>query len=419
MPSISPPACTSGPLFTPADHNIGHQSAQTRARLLNNLGDIRAFIATHLCDITVTHLDPKRQQESALNAIDHFITRCNLPPTAYHEAALLINQKPLEEFAHALADPAIPHETKVLACRKLTEGLGVCAFGETDNICMATATLTHPGFKGIWQLQRSSLIEQSLKQLVCEEFKNLRHAKDNESMEIHDVQAVKNALPSEWGQTRIEDPHASAAIGSSLGLMAHELLSRCASPEAVARALAEQVADLVTQELGDGVRTGCALQSGAWNSLQKSLTTLTGQDIPAEQLLNFSEDYSQVTLKTLDQLLEVILQAAVTQGLAPAHYTDTPAKYPPVSTFEEAYAAVKHLRQSTSLNEAVKEQSKAKFPAGEIRHSLFASAAMIVAGDPANRKRKADQDRTSDANGTPLKRTHFDITANASEKKSR
>lgn len=175
---------------------------------------------------------------------------------------LYLNQtrEHLEEIHTHLGNQKLDRDIKLGAVMELARGLGVCKEGVALNILacaktLNTKSLPHP-LHGLYKTARDELINQHLLTAV-----RLSHATPvhsdaqtgqptsyreserplHKAMEIHEVQALRNALSGELGLQYIPDKYINPHYEKAIGAIAKSHIPQLITTHAVATRVADEV----------------------------------------------------------------------------------------------------------------------------------------------------------------------------------
>ncbi|HEX4842995.1 MAG TPA: hypothetical protein VFV57_04940 [Limnobacter sp.] len=180
----------------------------------------------------------------------------------------------LQTIAQAVSNPALNRVDTLAELVELSHGLGVCKEGVALNIMECAGQLhrkTLPNkLHAVFQQSREELLQQLLLRAVRTSHASVsppeaaraasRHGtltglQESESLtmkslEIHDVQALRNALSDTLGLEYVADRHISRKYESEIGQIARAVIPALLTPRAVARVMAEKIHQR-TQQLLD------------------------------------------------------------------------------------------------------------------------------------------------------------------------
>jgi hypothetical protein len=296
------------PLFRDMKSNP-KQRAPYIEQLNGSIGAIKQFITEHAQN--------SPSKTSALKNLELYaVNRINCSGSDLKAITLNNHRSNLNLFVEALQNPSIPLDKKISAATGLAQGLGVCHEGENLNIYEQTAALhsKQTGLSNKILEAKNALIDQNLLQLVRHEAAEFMHPRQAQALEIHQVQALKNHLADQWGLVAMEDKHASATYQQQAGKMAQALLEQTVTPAAVAQLLAQQLRETIVN-LRQGIDTGIDASTLDYDVLKQHMELEFGNNIALADCLDTSDDYSSVTVKTEQELTELVLESFKTLGL--------------------------------------------------------------------------------------------------------
>lgn len=259
--------------------------------------------------------------EAALKGLDAFESgkiNCCAPSRAM--VTFGANRQNLARFMALLNDNSIPMDVRCGAAVELFGSLGTCPEGEALRIEEQTAKLGNYG-KGLgtrYKETKEQLIDQALTQLVRQEYS---WQSNIDELEIHHVNALKNLHSGEWGLKYREDRYSRSMVQEQCGAMAKTLVDATVTHHKVSRVLAEQIRDVCMGNLGvpdgfadDGGPT-FNYQQGKVDLLDSCLKAEFGDSIQLHDLLEFSDDYTEVTLKGSDDIQRTVLEKMQKEGV--------------------------------------------------------------------------------------------------------
>lgn len=285
------------------------QRAPYIQQLNNSVGAIKQFIAEHAQTSSSKTLALKNLELYALN-------RVNCSGSDLKAITLNSHRNNLNLFAEALQNTSIPQDKKITAAIELAKGLGVCHDGENLNIYEQTTAL-RGGQTGLTQKiteAKDALINQRLLQLVRHEAAEFMNPVQAKSLEIHQVQALKNHLADQWGLVAVEDKHASASYQQQAGKMAEALLEKTVTPAALAQVIAQNLRESIVN-LRQGIDTGIDANTLDYDVLKQQIELEFGSNLALADCLDTSDDYTSVTVKTEQELTELVLESFKDLGL--------------------------------------------------------------------------------------------------------
>ena len=180
----------------------------------------------------------------------------------------------LQTIAEVLQNPAISLNDKLPELVELTHGLGVCREGVALNI-MECARQMHQKalpnkLHAVYKQSRNELIHQLLLRAVRTSHAGAQADSANqtdskpglltamrenksltiESIEIHDVQALKNALGETLGLDYVADRHISRKYEAEVGAIARQVIPGLITTHSVASLMAEKIHERTKQIIG-------------------------------------------------------------------------------------------------------------------------------------------------------------------------
>ncbi|HEX4879433.1 MAG TPA: hypothetical protein VFV39_06285 [Limnobacter sp.] len=201
----------------------------------------------------------------------------------------------LQTIANALQNPAINEVDKLPELIELSHGLGVCKEGVAINIIECARQLHQKGqpnkLHALYQQTRATLIDQLLLQAVRSSHASQADHPMVKSFEIHDVQALRNALSESLGLARLQDKHISKQYETTVGAIAKAVIPSLVTRHAVATLMAEKIHARATQILGNqsagvdaliGLET--ALKDELGVGLDVVLDPITLEPMPKDQI---------------------------------------------------------------------------------------------------------------------------------------
>lgn len=377
------------PLFRELKSNSKQRLPYTH-QLNSSVEAIKTFIVQHAQN------SPSKAQ--ALKNLELYaLNRVNCSGSDLKTITLNSHRTNLNVFVEALHNPSIDHDKKLMAALELSKGLGVCPEGENLNI-YEQSTALHSGQNGLTNkilTAKNTLIDQQLLQLVRHEAALFMPPRQAQALEIHQVQALKNHLATQWGLPSVADKHASATYQQQAGKMAEVLLEKTVTPTAVARLVAQHLHSTITTNR-QGIEQGIDANTLDYDGLKQLVELEYGNDIPLADCLDTSDDYSTVTVKSEDELTELVLNAfkalclidknadvtALAQKDAPpqfhellpsleehrdmraVHHTWTPPK-----VAARQLMALAHLSSSFGLSQKTQQDDEKKRRENQARHS--------------------------------------------------
>lgn len=298
-------------------------TADTLPNLLKNprqrapyLAEISASL-TKISTYMGEHLAPGLERKNALEALDHF-GRQRLNPNNLSLITLNQNRSNLQQLAQALSNPDVPANKKLNACIQLAQGLGVCAEGECLNIAEATAMLTNSeqGLAGHIVQAKNQLIDQHLLEAVRASHNNSQ-SDVVKSLEIHDVQCLKNAVAHEWGLASVADRHMSSTYQARMAPAVSATLQELITPRALAEVVADKLEQALVEQTQGNLKTGMPSANLLTDPLEKAIQAEFGQQIELSSCLALSDDYATVTLAPRVEIVAHLMQGFQAVGLLP------------------------------------------------------------------------------------------------------
>lgn len=244
----------------------------------------------------------------------------------------------LQDIQQQLGNDQIDLESRLGAVLELVQGLDVCKEGVALNILACAKNLNartqgHP-LVGRYKSARDELINQYLLQAVRASHATPVFAKENEkglpigyeeskrplhqSMEIHDVQALRNALSKELGLEYLQDRYINPNYGNAIGSIAKSQIPQLVTTHAVASRLAD---DLLNWMRGTGLLTEQVLSVDGHSdkhlvvdvsgSHYKDLTTSLHNEMGVEAALLFDspdDDFTKLALVSHDVLTNRLVE---------------------------------------------------------------------------------------------------------------
>lgn len=244
----------------------------------------------------------------------------------------------LQDIHKQLGNEKIDLESRLGAALELVQGLDVCNEGVALNIQACAKNLNvrtqgHP-LAGLYQSAREELINQHLLKAVRTSHSTPVFAKQNEgdqpigykeskhplhqSMEIHDVQALRNALSKELGlqyqHDRYINPHYEKAIGS----IAQSQIPQLITTHAVACHVADELLNwmrgtglLSEQVLSVDGTSGAHQVVDITGNQYKDLTTSLQNEMGVDAALLFDspdEDFTKLALVSHETLTSRLVE---------------------------------------------------------------------------------------------------------------
>lgn len=218
------------------------------------------------------------------------------------------NRELMGALAELLGDARIPLSKRVDTAIEAVSGLGCCAEGESLRLHEAVQSLRMHNQTLAHRLNhlREQRIDQCLRPLV-EHFYGDLHVYDN--IEIHCVNALKNAHAHAWGLPRKLDRHANPAVVQDCGQLAYQLVNESASAHQVASDLADQILQLCRNAMDAETAADQPhpYNADVINRLAEALQAEFGPHLHLHDVLTPAEDYSTFTLQSPTQLTEHLL----------------------------------------------------------------------------------------------------------------
>ena len=199
------------------------------------------------------------------------------------------------------------------ALLELGKGLDVCKEGVALNIAACAKTLRtslegNP-LKGLYSAARDTLINQHLLQAVRLSHKNQQN-KVQTSLEIHEVQALRNALADKLGLEEVSDRHISQNYQKVVGAIANDAIPSLITTHAVASRVADELLNHLRATglvKGDWADAKVNVEGEAYQVLCASLKQDLGID-PNLLLEADDNDYSHMKVATQAELAERLVQ---------------------------------------------------------------------------------------------------------------
>lgn len=311
--------------------------------------------------------------ESALKGLDAFErskVNCAFPLRAM--VTFGVNRQNLARFVSLLNEDSIPMSVRCAAAVELFGSLGTCPEGEALRIEEQTAKLGNFG-KGLstrYSETKEQLIDQALGQLVRQEYS---WQTNFDQLEIHHVNALKNMHASEWGLQYREDRYSRTMVQDQCGGMAKALVDATVTPNKVSAVLSEQIRDVCMANLGvpdcfseDGRPTFTYRQSQI-DLLDAGLKAEFGDNINLNDLLEFSDDYSAVSLKGTKDIQALVLGKMQKEGVLK---TDVPVSRLTEDETVQVADALRHINKQFAAAGTVSPARKYSQSVTEI--SLYA-----------------------------------------------
>lgn len=308
LPSVNP---TGKPWSEFTQSKIAHQPYVQQ--LNESIKSVREFIQQHAAH--------GPQTQKALGKIQDFAaTKINCRPASLTPLMVNENRRNLWLIAQQLQNESIPLAQRIGLALTLAEGLDVCAEGVSLNILSCASELINQqqGLAGLIIHIKNQLIDQQLLQLVRYIDNKQLSPGQAKALEIHHVQALKNHVANQWGLTVVSDRYATETYQQQVGPMAALLLEKTITPAALAYLVADQIGEKLTEFTSENLKTGMACGELKTEPLRRLMQAEFGANIDLQHCLQFSDDYSTVTLQSRRALASHAIEAFQRIGLLPA-----------------------------------------------------------------------------------------------------
>jgi hypothetical protein len=308
-----------------------------------------------------------------------------------------LNRQNLGRFVALLQDASIPMEVRTGAAVELFGSLGTCPEGEGLRIEEQTAKLSHYG-KGLstrYREIKEQLIDQALTQLVGQEYSWQSNYKQ---LEIHHVNALKNLHSAEWGVNYREDRYSKGMVQIQCGEMAKTLVDKTVTPNSVSSLLTDQIREVCVGNLGapdsfaeDGLPT-FTYQKGHVDQLDAGLKAEFGDSINLNDLLKFSEDYSEITLKSSEAIQHTLLALMQREGVVKADVPTSKLMGEETPSVADALRNMNHHFTSTGTLSLAKRYAQTIGNGHSFGHFMTGMNAAMGA-DGTDKRRKDEEEK--------------------------
>lgn len=386
---------------------------------MRNGAEVAAF-KTELKQIVAMGRDFIRQNaatgssmKAALNGLEAFeSSKVDCFSASRAQVTFGINRQNLARFVGLLHDTSIPMDVRVGAAVELFGSLGTCPEGEALRIEEQTAKLGNFG-KGLstrYKETKEQLINQALSQLVTQEYS---WQPNFNKLEIHHVNALRNLHAGAWGLRYHEDRYSRRMVQDQCGSMAKELVDATVTPGKISGLLTDQIRDVCMSNLGvpdsfndEGLPTFKYKQDKI-DLLDSGLKAEFGDSINLNDLLEFSDDYTEVTLKDPRDIQRIVLSKMQGEGVVPRNTPVTKLIEQHTPTVDDALRDIKHQYTSTGTStpaQIYRQSVAANSGAGSTTNIANALVS------PADKRREEEREKQIAANsssgrGAPLSET--------------
>ncbi len=350
-----------------------------------------------------------RSMESALNGLAAFENgKVNCSSSSRALTTFGLNRQNLARFVKLLGDESIPMDVRSGAAVELFGSLGTCPEGEGLRIEEQTAKLGNYG-KGLstrYKETKEQLIDQALTQLVSQEYS---WQNNYNKLEIHHVNALKNMHSAEWGVNYREDRYSKGMVQDQCGDMAKTLINTTVTPNRVSTLLTDQIRDVCMGNLGvpdtfaeDG-RPTFKYQKDKVDQLDAGLKAEFGESINLNDVLDFSDDYSEVTLKASVDIQRTVLAHMQKEGVVKADVPISKLMEEETPSVADALRNINHHFTSTGTMSPAKRYAQTVVHGHSFGHFL---GGMNAANGPDARRKDEEEKRLrafhggSDARGS-------------------
>jgi hypothetical protein len=329
---------------------------------------------------------------------------------------LYLNQtrQHLEQISQQLGNDSIDPEVRLGAALELTTGLNVCKEGVALNILACAKNLNsktqgHP-LRSMYQAARDELINQHLLTAV-----RMSHAHPvfsptqttqltgyqesnsatHQMLEIHEVQALRNALSKDLGLEYLSDRHISPNYEKVMGSIAKTHIPQLVTTHAVASRVAD---DLLNHVQNTGLLTEEVLSVNEKSDLHqvvdisgsqyKDLVTTLQNELGIDPILLFDvpdEDFNKLALVSHSTLTSRLVEWIASERDKPGSPMEGLGEtcHQPVSR-AEINEAMKHFLD-TSMQAGDKQMALDIYRSDSNRHLLMSN---LQPENPDNKKKK-------------------------------
>ena len=282
----------------------------------------------------------------------------------------------LGEIAKVLQNNNVPDDDKFPALEELSSRLDVCREGTALNILECATQLyfkSQPNkFHAAYQQAREELINTHLLSAVrASHAKNwssheieeidlgkrfagsLEKYKENKSdtfksVEIHEVQSLKNALSNELGLDYLADRHISLNYEKQVGDIAKQHIPKLITTHAVGQLLAEKILARAEQLLKSDPRVTCNQNKITFGTdIQQALNTTLKEEFgeEASAVFEWDDDLDAAVLRSAD---EIALEWATSCTTLPQETTNGVVTQEDVEKTIDAFFQADRLVQSSA-----------------------------------------------------------------------
>lgn len=350
------------------------------------------------------HAAPGSGMESALKGLEAFErSKVNCISSSRAQATFGINRQNLARFVKLLHDDSYPLNVRCAAAVELFGSLGTCPEGESLRIEEQTAKLYHFG-KGLstrYTETNEQLIDQALIQLVGQEYS---WQPNYNELEIHHVNALKNLHCGEWGVKYREDRYSSSMVQDQCGDMAKALIKATVTPNKVSSLLTDQIRDVVLSNLGvpdsfeplGAQQESCptyTYQKSTIEQLDAALRVEFGDSINLNDLLEFSEDYTKVSLKTHGDIQRIVLEKMQREGVLRQDAPVSKLMQEHTPTVADALRQITQHFEQAGTSTPARAHAFAFAAAGHGAHTGLGGTAFSPGDIDSRRKKKEEEEQ--------------------------